>query len=540
MKKYFHACQFLIMLLVVLSSGVLAQVTRQPYLQIVTPVSIVVRWDTSTPEAGTVSYGLSLTALTENLSEAAATIKHQVSVSGLSPNTKYYYSIGGPSAGDSGHYFITAPESGSEANTRIWVISDWGQTDDGDNARRTQSVNVWKTFNNNDYHASFIISCGDQTESDTEPELSSTFFGGLVDVLKNTPLYTISGNHDDHDGRVVYKSVFSIPDQAEAGGYPSGSKDYYSFNFGNIHVVALSCEGVAIDGAQKAWLQNDLANNHSDWLIAFHHRPMHSAGYHPSDGSSTSLSEKVNWLTLLEDAGVDLVLSGHNHVYERSYLVDNLTGNSTDITAANRLDTLLGRLDGDGAYKKPLGCVPHKGTIFITCEAGGVSNSSSHYPVPYGFIPVHFAGSDFEGSLVIDVSGPNQMDVKFLCTDDNPFMPKDHIWDHFTLIKEGVTVVGGSSRQLPDGISVSNFPNPFNPSTTIIYHLPQNGYVSIRLYDLLGRQISVLYDGWQEQGNHVIQWTAQDDQGRELPGGIYLAQIQSGGSLRSTKMMLIR
>lgn len=541
MKKSIQIQMLVGFLLFFSSFNLFPQITRQPYLQIVTPESIIIRWDTNNPEVGTVYYGLSDSSLTESQSDTVAKIKHEITIKGLSPNTKYYYSINETSEKDPDQYFITSYKTGNSVNARIWVISDWGQTDDDQNERRAQSVAVWKTFNNDEYHADFIISCGDQSENDTEDELSSNFFGGLQDVLKNTPLYTISGNHDDYDNRVVYKSVFSLPTNGEAGGVPSGTEDYYSFNYGNMHFVALSCEGVDIDGAQKTWLQNDLTNNTSDWLIAFHHRPMHSAGYHPTDGSSTSLSQKENWLTLLENAGVDLILSGHNHVYERSYMLDNLTGNSADITEANKINTGLGRPDEEGPYYKPLGCQPHKGTIFVGSAGGGVSNSTSHYPAPYEFIPVHFAGSEFEGSLVIDVSKSNRMDVKFLCTASNPFLPNKNIWDYFSIVKsDSITSVSEIVSQMPDNFYIKNYPNPFNPQTQLLYKLPATGYVKIIIYDVLGRQVSILKDELQKKGSYIIKWNAKDDKGIDLSSGIYIAQMQYGRNIKSAKMMLLR
>jgi hypothetical protein len=163
------------------------------------------------------------------------------------------------------------------------------------------------------------------------------------------------------------------------------------------------------------------------------HQPLHSGGYHPSDEVETAQKRRDAWLTLLEDHGVDIILQGHNHVYERSFLVDNLIGKSTTLTDANKIDTGLGRLDSDGPYHKPAGNQPHKGTIFISCQGGGVANSAKYYPAPFSIFPIAFAGSDYEGSLVIDVNS-NKMEVKFLCDEKNE--KAGHIWDYFTIIKD--------------------------------------------------------------------------------------------------------
>jgi 3',5'-cyclic AMP phosphodiesterase CpdA len=541
MKNGFSHRKGLWLVLILLSSQVSAQVVRQPYLQVVTSTSIVIRWDTSTPEVGTVNYGPATTSLTSSKSESAAQTKHEVTISGLSPKQKYCYSVTGPSGGNADQYFVSAPTIGTAQSTRIWVVSDFGQSNStSDDARRLQTVGFWKAFNNNDVHADIVLSLGDQSEQDTDAQLQANYFNQIQDVLKCTPLFTIAGNHEDTDGEVSYKASFSVPTNAEAGGYPSGTKDYYSFTYANVHFVGLTVEnGVSISGAEKAWLQNDLANNHSDWLIAFMHRPMHSAGYHPTDGDATALAMKANWLPLLEAAGVDLILSGHNHVYERSYLLDNLTGNSTSINAANRIDTALGRIGVDHAYQKEPGR-PHQGEIFITCQGGGTANDPKYLPVPFSFTPVVFKQSNNEGSLVIDVHGSNRMDVKFLCDQINIFT-LSHVWDSLTIMKApNVTSVNDERIVLPNEFSFTNYPNPFNPTTKISYNLPQRGSVKIVIYDLLGRIVSTLLDEVKEKGSHTVDWYAKDGMGNDVATGIYIAQIQSGRFIRNAKMVLLR
>ncbi|TSA23023.1 T9SS C-terminal target domain-containing protein [bacterium] len=528
----------LLLILFLLSVQMSAQVTRQPYLQIVTPNSIVVRWDSDSARVGTVYYGASTTSLTKAKSDTGNAIKHEITITGLSPKQKYYYSVTGPSGGTSDQYFVTAPVTGTRQFTRLWVISDFGQSfSTSDDARRTVTVNVWKEFNNNSLAADLVLSLGDQSESDWESQLQANYFNQLQDVLRITPLFTTVGNHDAGDQRVVYKASFTLPANAEAGGLASGTEDYYSFNYANIHVVVLCADGFDIS-PETEWLKNDLSANKSDWLIALMHHPMHSAGDHKSDTDPFSMTERANWLPVLEDAGVDLILAGHNHVYERSYMLDNLTGKSTSLTEANKIDTALGRIDVDHAYKKVAGR-PHGGEIFVNCEGGGTSSDASNLRYPFAFTPVVFRGSDYEGSLVVDVDGSNRMDVKFLC--DELDAKGSHIWDYFTILKSAnATSVEDSRALLPEDFSISNYPNPFNPSTRISYTAPQTGHVTITIYDVLGRVVSTLVDGEVATGNHTIDWSGKDGRGNDVTSGMYIARIQSGQFLKSTKMMLLR
>ena len=75
---------------------------------------------------------------------------------------------------------------------------------------------------------------------------------------------------------------------------------------------------------------------------------------------------------------------------------------------------------------------------------------------------------------------------------------------------------------------VQNYPNPFSVSTTIEYSLPAPDHVSLLVYDLLGRQVSVLHDSYRTEGKHRVQWEGQDERGSYLPAGIYFVKIETG------------
>jgi hypothetical protein len=81
----------------------------------------------------------------------------------------------------------------------------------------------------------------------------------------------------------------------------------------------------------------------------------------------------------------------------------------------------------------------------------------------------------------------------------------------------------------------NNYPNPFNPSTTIRYDLPHAGEVSLAVYDLLGREVTILVDGYMEPGYHEVQWN-----GRELSSGIYIARLVAPEYIKSIKMVLLK
>ena len=94
---------------------------------------------------------------------------------------------------------------------------------------------------------------------------------------------------------------------------------------------------------------------------------------------------------------------------------------------------------------------------------------------------------------------------------------------------------------LPDKHSLhQNYPNPLNPETIISYDLPENIFVNITIYDLLGRQVKTLVNQVQNAGFNSIQWNATNDYGEPVSAGIYLYQIQAGTFYQTRKMALLR
>jgi hypothetical protein len=84
------------------------------------------------------------------------------------------------------------------------------------------------------------------------------------------------------------------------------------------------------------------------------------------------------------------------------------------------------------------------------------------------------------------------------------------------------------------------YPNPFNPISTIQYELPSGTYVRLRIYDLVGREVGNLVDGYMEPGYHSIIWNARDEDGRKLPTGIYIARLATPDYSTSIKMVLLK
>lgn len=93
----------------------------------------------------------------------------------------------------------------------------------------------------------------------------------------------------------------------------------------------------------------------------------------------------------------------------------------------------------------------------------------------------------------------------------------------------------GLREAVPDFRLSPNYPNPFNPSTRIPYSIPQNGHVSLAIYNVLGQKVSTLVDEFTPSGSHVVEWNAEG-----FTSGIYYARLLFGGSVNIQKLILTR
>ncbi|MBI2415279.1 MAG: metallophosphoesterase [Candidatus Kerfeldbacteria bacterium] len=168
--------------------------------------------------------------------------------------------------------------------------------------------------------------------SGTTEEFISNFFEPYQALLPEVPFYLSPGNHDyitDQAG--PYKDFFEMP---TAGG---PSEDYYSFNYDSIHIVSLNSNlDYSVGSAMYNWLASDLtAAVTQPWIIVFFHHPPYSSGEH---GSTIDMQTTI--VPLFEQYGVDVVLNGHDHDYERTATIN---GVRYIVTGGGGHDSLYGQ-----------------------------------------------------------------------------------------------------------------------------------------------------------------------------------------------------
>jgi hypothetical protein len=103
------------------------------------------------------------------------------------------------------------------------------------------------------------------------------------------------------------------------------------------------------------------------------------------------------------------------------------------------------------------------------------------------------------------------------------------------------SVVSVEEAVIPNTFELmQNYPNPFNPSTQINFSIPVNGFVTLKIYDLLGKEIKTLINSEYSAGSHSMQWNGDDNLGNKVSTGIYVYRMTSGNFASSKKMLLIK
>ena len=106
---------------------------------------------------------------------------------------------------------------------------------------------------------------------------------------------------------------------------------------------------------------------------------------------------------------------------------------------------------------------------------------------------------------------------------------------------EGLQLELSSEISSPETFRLhQNYPNPFNPITNLNYELADDAYVSITIYDMLGRKIRTILNEHQDPGYKSLIWNATNNYGKPVSAGIYLYQIKAGEYISTKKMVLLK
>lgn len=540
MRKFIHLLVFSFLVL-----GVQAQdLLRGPYQQNATTNSIKIMWRTSEPTIGWVKIGDTPDNLDKVFTESSSVVDHNVLVTGLTPYTRYYYAIGYGdvtlSTGED-HRILTNKEYGDTTGVRFWVIGDAGKANQPQMMARDAFLNHTK-----DNPVDFMLMLGDNAyQNGEDKEYQQKVFESefaYKNILKYLHYYTTPGNHDYNILRAEslldyldptidkgpYYDIHELPKNGEAGGVPSGTEIYYSFDYGHVHFIVLNSETftwtTGASSPMKNWLKKDIAANKQPWTVAIFHQPPYSTGSHNSDDFYEFMMGNMRKyiIPILEEAGVDLVLSGHSHVYERSYLVNGHYGKMWQFDPnVNVLDGRSGNPDLGETYVKQPGGI---GTVYSVVGNSGSYTSEGDYPTKLH--PVFYtrdAGANVTGSIVVDVKG-STLTVEYI----NRF---GDVLDKYSIFKQVQATPTDVKENYSQLYEMNAFPNPSSDQVTLNFFNPSLSKAKLSVIDLSGKQ--VLYQESTANGSTSLKVEGW----KQLPTGSYVLSLDIDGRIGSTTVV---
>jgi predicted phosphodiesterase len=331
-----------------------AKILAGPYLQNPTTTAITIRWISDDGGTSVVQYGADLKLAANGANgvfyKKLGSYLHEVTISGLQPNTRYLYCINSNGALSKQYSLKTATPLGSPIS--FLAISDAQMKPD----LPTTVAAIYKLV-----QPDLIIFSGDLVD---EPDRGADWYGGersFFDVftghqpgaplLQNIPLFPSLGNHeygekprtasslDEAESLQTYTALFNLP----------GNERFYSHDYGNVHFIHLNIarqwtsdaatkpqwilgDPITPGSAQYQWLVKDLAQKRQPWTVVSFHQPMLGQGHNTSpyfcnpvkknDGTYQYPRDVLygDLRLLFEKHGVSLVIWGHSHVYEHYYM----------------------------------------------------------------------------------------------------------------------------------------------------------------------------------------------------------------------------
>lgn len=415
-------------------------IIKGPYLVVGTPTSMVVRWETNIATDSKVMYSTNSASLNSTAINTISSVIHSVQITGLTPYTKYFYNIGSTSVtiqGDTNNYFVTNPVPGTPGKYRFWVVGDCGNA----STNQVNCKNQFKNYNGNRIVNAMLLSGDNAYNSGTDGEYNTRFFGIYQnDMLKKMTMYSAPGNHDYNNGAstattVPYFTHFQTPTNGESGGVASNNPAYYSYDYGNVHFLSLDSYGTVASqkmydttGAQTQWIKQDLAANTKKWVIAYWHHPPYTMGSHNSDTEGDLVNIHTRFIKILERYGVDMIITGHSHDYERSKLMNGHYGNEASFNAlTHNLSSSSGKYDGsfDSCPYTKDSVVNKIGTVYVVSgSAGQLGGQQASFP----HNAKYYSNATNGGTFILDIED-NKLEAKWLCADGN-------IRDQFAMFKD--------------------------------------------------------------------------------------------------------
>jgi calcineurin-like phosphoesterase family protein/IPT/TIG domain-containing protein len=302
-------------------------VPRLPYVQNIRDNRASILWSTVEAGVGTVQFsadGINFNTVTATSRFFSTTEtgmaqnfwQYQADLSGLLPNTNYAYNVmvsGQPIASAGSSALRTAGPG--PFNFLVLGDSGWGIA----NQTNEQNKIAGRMYNNE--NPALVLHVGDlvYNPSGTYDSYQRNYFNYYAATMSSTPFFPCPGNHDyEVQNGAPFIAVHSVPTD---GVPPPDRGRYYSFDWGNVHFVAVDVmlsldNAINNGGPMLRWLDNDLRSTRQFWKVVYFHQPPFAKG--PNEYDLNTFNARQYVVPILDANGVQIVFSGHEHSYQRS------------------------------------------------------------------------------------------------------------------------------------------------------------------------------------------------------------------------------
>jgi uncharacterized protein (TIGR03437 family) len=294
---------------------------RYPYLQNMRPDGVTIVWTTPDTAVGTVRYSANqnlsstVTATVEEIPSSVTGLgisyyRYQAELTGLSPGTQYFYQV----LMDGQNLTPANDLRFRTAGAGPFMFLAFGDSGTG-SPEQAQLAQLM--FQEN---PALVLHVGDIAYPDgTFGQFLSNYLSVYSPLMRRAPFFPVPGNHDYFTKFAApYLSLHAPPTQE----VPAADRGrYYSFDWDNVHFVALDTNTPFLNatrgnGGMLDWLDNDLKKTRRLWRVVYFHHPVNpTSGEHEDDETSALVRQYIE--PILDRNGVQLVLSGHDHNYQR-------------------------------------------------------------------------------------------------------------------------------------------------------------------------------------------------------------------------------
>lgn len=505
-------------------------------------------------EYGTTPYVFS------NQSETAvstAKVPVKIVLHNLLPNTRYDYRIryketgvSSFAAGDPSS-FMTQRARG---NQFVFTLTGDSHLYDKKGIPSMMRITMQNILND---HPDFDMEMGDTFGDDHTPltttqqdmdRLHLNYMSYIGMIGHSAPFFLVLGNHEGENGYyllqtppnniAVYgtlarKYYYSLPSpngfyagNATSEGYGMGRpENYYAWTWGDALFVVLDAYRYytanarprewdwTLGAQQYQWFKQTLENSNARYKFVLAHHisgetrgavavaKLYEWGGYEKDGQTWGFAKnRPGWEMpihpLMVKNGVNVFFQGHDHLFAKE------------------------ELDGMVYQEVPM---PSDSTYTIGMLANADAYKSNQL--------------DGSGHIRVTVS-PDSVLVEYI----GAYLPKDEDAIHqngktrFSYSVKAKNATGVNGKSMPSDLKLEqNYPNPFNPTTGIRYRLKESGLVSLKVYDISGKEVKILENAWQTPGLHETKFDAAN-----LPCGVYYYQLRVNGAVLTKKAVLIK